>query len=106
MKYMCKTCQKPWNDIPQHIKKVHGFSESNIKEELKKKPDAYKNAFGIIKRLRKNLMDIMPVERLNRKDVKRINQNKYIFYIYSEYSNNYFLPNSSLYQASHQCSLH
>jgi len=34
-------------------------------------------------------MDIMLVVRLNRKDVKRINKNKYIFYIYSEYSINY-----------------
>ena len=106
MKYMCKTCQKPCDDIPQHIRKVHGFSEAHIKEDLKNKPDAYKNAFEIIKWLRKNPMDIMLVVRLNRKDVKRINKNKYIFYIYSEYSNNYFLPSSSLYQARHQCSLH
>ena len=48
MKYMCKTCQKPCDDIPQHIRKVHGFSESHIKEDLKNKPDAYKNAFEII----------------------------------------------------------
>ena len=45
MKYMCKTCQKPCNDIIQHLKKVHNFSESHIKEDLKNKPDAYKNAF-------------------------------------------------------------
>ena len=49
MKYMCKTCRKPCNDIPQHIRKVHGFSESLIKEDLKNKPDAYKNAFEVIK---------------------------------------------------------
>jgi len=88
MKYMCKTCQKPCDDIPQHIRKVHGFSEAHIKEDLKNKPDAYKNAFEIIKRLRKNLMDIMLVVRLNRKDVKRIkriNKNNYIFYIHSVY---------------------
>ena len=106
MKYMCKTCKKTCNDIQEHIRKVHGFSESHIKEDLKNKPDAYKNAFEIIKWLRKNPIDIMLAVRLNRKDVKRINQNKYIFYIYSEYSNNYFLPSSSLYQARHQCSLH
>ena len=35
MKYMCKTCQKPCNDIPEHIRKVHGFSASHIKEDLK-----------------------------------------------------------------------
>ena len=45
MKYMCKTCKKPCNDIPKHIRKVHGFSEAHIKEDLKNKPDAYKNAF-------------------------------------------------------------
>jgi len=28
---------------------VHGFSEAHIKEDLKNKPDAYKNAFEIIK---------------------------------------------------------
>ena len=95
MKYMCKTCRKPCDDIPEHIRKVHGFSAAHIKEDLKNKPDAYKNAFEIIKWLRKNPMDIMLVVRLNRKDVKRVNKNKYIFYIYSEYSNNYFLPNSS-----------
>ena len=72
MKYMCKTCKKPCNDIPEHIRKVHGFSEAHIKEDLKNKPDAYKNAFEIIKWLRKNPMDIMLVVRLNRKDVKRI----------------------------------
>ena len=103
---MCKTCQKPCNDIPEHIRKVHGFSAAHIKEDLKNKPDAYKNAFEIIKWLRKNHMDIMLVVRLNRKDEKRINKNKYIFYIYSEYSNNYFLPSSSLYRNRHQCSLH
>ena len=49
MKYMCKTCQKPCNDIIQHLKKVHHFSESHIKQDLKNKPDAYKNAFTILK---------------------------------------------------------
>ena len=104
MKYMCKTCKKPCDDIPEHIRKVHGFSAAHIKEDLKNKPDAYKNAFEIIKWLRKNPMDIMQVVRLNRKDVKKIkkiNKNKYIFYIYSEYPNNYFLPNCSLYWAGH-----
>jgi len=49
MKYMCKTCQKTCNDITQQIRKVHGFAEYKIKEDLKNKPDAYKNAFEIIK---------------------------------------------------------
>ena len=49
MKNKSKTSQKPCNDIPEHIRKVHGFSESHIKQDLKNKPDAYKNAFEIIK---------------------------------------------------------
>ena len=46
---MCKTCQKTCGDIIQHIRKVHGFSESHIKEDIKNKPDTYKNAFEKIK---------------------------------------------------------
>ena len=49
MKYMCKTCHILCDNIIEHIRKVHGFSESHIKEDLKNKPDAYKNAFEIIK---------------------------------------------------------
>jgi len=48
MKYMCKTCHKPCDDIEEHIRKVHGFSASHIKQDLKNKPNAYKNAFEII----------------------------------------------------------
>jgi len=83
MKYLCKTCQKPCNDIIEHVKKVHGFSESYIKDQLKTNSNSYKNAFEKIKRLRKSPMDIILVESLNRKDVKRENQNNYIFYIHS-----------------------
>ena len=77
MKYMCKTCQKPCNDIIEHVKKVHGFSESYIKDQLKSNTNSYLHAFEEIKWLRKNHMDIILVERLNRKDVKRINQNEF-----------------------------
>jgi len=49
MKYMCKTCQKPCDDIIQHIRKVHGFSESNIKDTLKTNANFYKNSFEKIK---------------------------------------------------------
>jgi len=72
MKYMCKTCQKTCDDIIQHIRKVHGFSESYIKDSLKTNSNSYLNAFEIIKWLRKNPKDIILVEHLNRKDVKRI----------------------------------
>jgi len=45
MKYMCKTCQKPCSDMVEHIKKVHGFSESNIKATLKTNSNFYENCF-------------------------------------------------------------
>ena len=45
MKYMCRTCQKPCNDIIEHIKKVHGFSESYIEDSLKSNSNSYKNSF-------------------------------------------------------------
>jgi len=56
----------------EHIKNEHGFSESNIKDTLKTNSNFYKNSFEQIKWLRKNPKDIILVERLNRKDVKRI----------------------------------
>ena len=67
---MCRTCQKPCNDIIQHLRKEHGFSESNIKDTLKTNSNFYKNSFEQIKLLRKNPKDIILVGRLNRKDVQ------------------------------------
>jgi len=49
MKYMCRTCKTTCSDIIEHLKKVHGFSESNIKDTLKIKPDYYKHCFEKIK---------------------------------------------------------
>ena len=72
MKYMCKSCKTTCSDIMQHVKKVHGFSESYIKDQLKTNSNSYKNSFVEIKWLRKNPKDIILAERLNRKDVKRI----------------------------------
>ena len=77
MKYLCKSCKMTCSDIVQHVKKVHGFSESYIKEQLKSNTNSYLHAFEEIKWLRKNHMDIILVERLNRKDVKGINQNEF-----------------------------
>ena len=51
MKYMCKTCQKPCSDMVEHIKKVHGFSESNIKATLKTNSNFYKHCFEKIEKL-------------------------------------------------------
>ena len=78
MKYLCKSCKTTCSDIIQHVKKVHGFSESYIKDQLKSNTNSYLHAFEEIKWLRKNHMDIILVERLNRKDVKGINQNKFL----------------------------
>ena len=77
MKYMCRTCQKPCDDIIEHIKKVHRFSESYINDSLKTNTNSYKNSFTEIKWLRKNPIDIMLVVRINRKDVKRRNRNEF-----------------------------
>jgi len=49
MKYMCRTCQKPCNDIIQHLRKEHGFSESNIKYTIKTNSDFYNHSFEKIK---------------------------------------------------------
>ena len=77
MKYLCKSCKTTCSDIIQHVKKVHGFSESYIKDQLKSNTNSYLHAFDEIKWLRKNHRDIILVERLNRKDVKIINQNEF-----------------------------
>ena len=77
MKYLCKSCKTTCSDIVQHVKKVHGFSEYYIKDKLKTNSNSYLNAIEKIKWLRKNHMDIILVERLNRKDVKIINQNEF-----------------------------
>ena len=49
MKYLCKTCKTTCSDIVQHVKKVHGFSESYIKDQLKTNSNSYLNAFEKIK---------------------------------------------------------
>ena len=72
MKYMCRSCKTTCNDMVQHISKVHKFSKAQIEKDLKQKPNGYKSIFEEIKWLRKNPKDIILVERLNRKDVKRI----------------------------------
>ena len=77
MKYMCRSCKTTCNDMVQHIRKVHKFSKSQIEKDLKLKPEGYKSCFEEIKWLRKNPKDIILVERLNRKDVKGINQNEF-----------------------------
>ena len=41
--------QKPYDDIIQHIRKEHGFSESYIKDSLKTNSNSYLHAFEKIK---------------------------------------------------------
>jgi len=49
MKYMCKSCKTTCSNIIQHLKKVHGFSESYIKNSLITNTNSYKNSFEEIK---------------------------------------------------------
>jgi len=49
MKYMCKSCKTACSDIVQHIKDVHNFSESYIKDSLKTNSNSYLHAFEKIK---------------------------------------------------------
>ena len=49
MKYMCKSCKTTCSNIIEHLKKVHGFSESYIKNSLITNTNSYKNSFEIIK---------------------------------------------------------
>ena len=48
MKYLCKTCKKKCNDIPEHMMKVHNFSKKIVESQLKAKADCYKNAFEVL----------------------------------------------------------
>ena len=52
MKYVCKSCRKPCEDIIKHIRKVHNFSESYINDQLKTNSNSYKNAFEEINQVR------------------------------------------------------
>ena len=69
MKYMCKSCRKPCNDIIEHIKKVHNFSESYIRDSLKTNSNSYKNSFEEIKQARK-----MRKHEINKR--KKVKQNR------------------------------
>jgi len=42
---MCKSCKVTCTDIVQHVMKVHGFSETYIKDSLRTNSNSYKNAF-------------------------------------------------------------
>ena len=46
---MCITCKKECDDILKHLMTVHKFSKKLIEDQLKIKPDSYKNAFVELK---------------------------------------------------------
>ena len=69
MKYMCRSCRKPCTDIIEHIKKVHNFSESYIKDSLKTNSNSYKNSFEEIKQDRN-----MRKHEINKR--KKVKQNR------------------------------
>ena len=48
MKYMCRTCKKKCDDIPEHMMKEHNFSKAIVESQLKANPNSYKNSFEII----------------------------------------------------------
>ena len=45
MKYKCRSCLKTCDDMIEHIRKEHGFSESYIRDSLKTNTNSYKNSF-------------------------------------------------------------
>ncbi len=45
MKYMCRTCKKKCDDIPEHLMKEHNFSKAIVESQLKSNPNSYKNSF-------------------------------------------------------------
>ena len=49
MKYLCRTCKVVCNDIIEHVKKDHKFSDKQIKRSLETNPDSFKNGFEEIK---------------------------------------------------------
>jgi len=45
MMYLCRTCKKECDDIPEHLMTVHKFSKTIIESSLKANPDSFKNSF-------------------------------------------------------------
>jgi len=49
MKYMCRTCKKVCDDIPEHLMSVHRFSKATMESQLQTNPKSYDNAFTKLK---------------------------------------------------------
>ena len=69
MKYMCKSCKKPCNDIIEHVKKVHGFSESYINDCWKTNSNSYLHGFEEIEQVRN-----MRKHEINK--IRKVKQNR------------------------------
>jgi len=50
MKYMCRTCKKECDDIPEHLMKVHKFPKSILDFQLKANPNSFKGSFEKLKK--------------------------------------------------------
>ena len=48
MKYVCKSCKTKCNDIMEHMRKVHKFTDGIIQLQLKTNPNTFKNCFEVI----------------------------------------------------------
>ena len=48
MKYLCKSCKTKCNDIMEHMRNVHRFTEGIMKSQLKTNPNTFKNCFEVI----------------------------------------------------------
>ena len=48
MKYLCKSCKTKCNDIMEHMRNVHKFTEGIMKSQLKTNPNTFKNCFEVI----------------------------------------------------------
>ena len=48
MKYKCKSCKTKCNDITEHIRNVHKFTEWIMELQLKTNPNTYKSCFEVL----------------------------------------------------------
>ena len=66
---MCKSCRKPCNNIIEHIKKVHGFSESFVFITEKRKCFVAKGLSTLFNRLARDSSIVRTKTHRNRYDV-------------------------------------
>ena len=48
---MCKSCKTKCDDIMEHMKNVHKFTEGIMKAQLKTNPNTFKNCFEVVDQL-------------------------------------------------------